>query len=111
MKKYRILLLIIPVGLLIVWILLRMNDFGTLYDNTTPAQELVSEVYDSELKDTLVDENGVCRFDTLKELAERFKAECVRAPRSTGSHTNPMRCCCLTTAQGRSCSLTPTASR
>ena len=36
MKKYRILLLIIPVGLLIVWILLRMNDFGTLYDNTTP---------------------------------------------------------------------------
>lgn len=80
MKKYRILLLIIPVGLLIVWILLRMNEVGILYDNTTPAQELVSEVYDSELKDTLVDENGVCRFDTLKELAERFKAECVRAP-------------------------------
>ena len=80
MKKYRILLLIIPVGLLIVWILLRMNEVGILYDNTTPAQELVSEVYDSELKDTLVNENGVCRFDTLKELAERFKAECVRAP-------------------------------
>ena len=80
MKKYRILLLIIPVGLLIVWILLRMNEVGILYDNTTPAQELVSEVYDSELKDTLVDENGVCRFDTLKELAEHFKVECVRAP-------------------------------
>lgn len=54
--------------------------FEVSYDNTTPAQELVSEVYDSELKDTLVDENGVCRFDTLKELAERFKVECVRAP-------------------------------
>ncbi len=54
--------------------------FSVSYDNTTPAQELVSEVYDSELKNALVDENGVCRFDTLKELAERFKLECVRAP-------------------------------
>ena len=54
--------------------------FAVSYDNATPAQELVSEVYDSELKDTLVDENGACRFDTLKELAECFKVECVRAP-------------------------------
>lgn len=54
--------------------------FAVSYDNATPAQELVSEVYDSKLKDTLVDENGACRFDTLKELAECFKVECVRAP-------------------------------
>lgn len=54
--------------------------FAVSYDNATPAQELVSEVYDSELKDTLVDENGACRFGTLKELAEHFKVECVRAP-------------------------------
>lgn len=54
--------------------------FSVSYDNSTPAQELVSEVYDSKLKDALVDENGVCRFDTLDELAEHFKLECARAP-------------------------------
>lgn len=42
--------------------------FEVSYDNTTPAQELVSEVYDSELKDTLPDDRIDCDLYTVWPL-------------------------------------------
>lgn len=79
-KRCVILLLMLLLCLLLGRAATAKSEFKVDYNNTAPADEIASCVYDSSLADDLIDSELACKFDTLYELSECFAVECVRAP-------------------------------
>lgn len=82
MKKYYIVLFMVLPLCLLLGCAASTNkiEFTVDYNNTAQAEDIVSNVYDNNMIDDLVDSESACKFSTLYELAEYFAIECVRAP-------------------------------
>ena len=80
-KYYTVLFMVIPLCLLLSCTASTNGiEFAVDYNNTAQAEDIVSNIYNSNMIDDLVDSESACKFSTLYDLAEYFAIECVRAP-------------------------------